>query len=88
MTDPEIMEWLSLLAPSNKERKEIILDFYTCPAHRDMATPPRRCQDRYGELSNEDSSICMRALTMLDSGHVPEMAGPIYIQHEAEMVEM
>lgn len=74
VNDAQVIDWLQLLAPSNRERKAIVLDLL-----RHKAT------DR---MSTEDIIICHRGLRLLDEpGRVPEAAGPRIIFRE-DLIEV
>jgi hypothetical protein len=61
LSEPELREWLEELAPSNKERRSVIIDLVR-NANKDS-------------MSLDDRIDCQRALKILD-GDVPERAGP------------
>lgn len=90
-SDAQVIDWLQLLAPSNRERREIVKDFFVCPEclRKKVRDVPQMCQHRTGDrMSPEDQRIALRGLRLLDEpGRVPEAAGPRIIFRE-DLIEV
>ena len=75
MTDPEIIEWLFLLAPSNEQRKAIVAELLRHKSEDGMTA--------------EDAYACRKGLLLLDEPRrVPEAAGPWLGVREEELIEL
>lgn len=72
MTDPDIIDWLFLLAPSNAARNTIVADLLR-HANGDRMSP-------------EDVVACRQGLVLIAGGKVPEAAGPIHVKPEPEEI--
>lgn len=74
LSDPELREWLENLAPTNEERKAIIIDLLR-----------HKGEDH---MSGDDAADCGKALKWLASEDIPERPGPKSIAPVLVEVEM
>ncbi len=65
MTDPDIIEWLFLLASTNVERKKVVTNLL------------QNCSE--DGMSPEDAAVCHRGMRLLEAGSVAECAGPRHL---------
>lgn len=70
LSELELRAWMENLAPSNTERRRIIIDLIR-----------HKGEDH---MSGDDATDCQKALALLEAESVPERAGPKRIEIPAE----